>query len=638
MTDAHEMEKTTVKRASISRILTRDPVIWFMIVAFSIVAFLFYNTEFRDVLENWFFDVRMNWAPQQNTVDDIVVVAIDDSAIDVLDASQPRLHFDRRKRPYLSIESLTRVAGILANSEAKAIAFLMPNHAFPHNDPRIAEFIEIVRFDQRMIIGTMEYNRADPGVSQIPYPLASIDYRVFGYETFRRRSNVIVRKLPFTGYRGLNEELMLPPKLTAMVTGNFGDLSDFYILNHLKPDSFTSVSAGLAETDPKKLQSALKSKIAIIGYTVSRDIPFQTTDMMLVNTPLIGDEENLDQGKSTTYLVANAVENLVHKRQLTPANPVFNFAQTIAMATICAVIWELGSFSASIITVAIWLLLIASHAFIFSYVNYIVPLADTFLASALVSIFAAVRRLRLELQDLAVKQAAADSKSEIARIHAHFLDDFATWLQSVTRTIVAKVREAQADAIRVSPANSELYRRTFVAGEDFEQYLESIRQIPALENMSHRPTRQKINLEPFIDKVVRRFQLKILEKSLVTQITVDPAAAKLSANESLLDSIIFNFISNAVKYSPPGGKIVIHAKSLNRKFLLSITDQGPGISSKMKERIFEKFYRIQDETLYQGSGSGLGLYLCRFFADRMGGKVWVESTEGHGSTFLVQLP
>jgi signal transduction histidine kinase len=98
-------------------------------------------------------------------------------------------------------------------------------------------------------------------------------------------------------------------------------------------------------------------------------------------------------------------------------------------------------------------------------------------------------------------------------------------------------------------------------------------------------------------------------------------------------------VSNAVKYGPDGAPVQIRAVRVeNGCVRISIEDRGPGIASEFRERIFERFYRIRDDRMYQSKGSGLGLYLCRFFAEAMGATIELSSEVGSGSTFTVVLP
>lgn len=622
----------------ISRIFSRDPVQWFMFIAFILVGYVFYTTDFRDVLEDWFFDVRAKVSSHSKTFDDLMIIGIDDQAIEALDAAQTRVQYDGKRRAFLSIDAITDLTGLLANSDARLIALLLPNHAANHSDEHLRELTEIVHYDQRMFIGTTEYNRPFPGVNQIPYPLGSIRDRVFGYETFRRRSNMILRRLPFLGFRGLTEELMLPVALAYNTVGKFGDLSDNYLLNPVLPRQIPTVSAALAAHDPRKLLETVKGKIVIVGYMAFRDIPFQTTEMMNVNTPLLGDVQSVEKGIPLTLLVANAVENLIHQRQVQYLSPLYNLIQTVMIALLSGLLWELGSFTACSLSLIVWGSLIYGHAVMLSNLNTLIPLADTFIVSSFVMIFAAVRRLKDELKDMALRQVQTESKQEIAKIQSHFLTDFAAWLSHVTAVIISEIRTTQA-VVPASLTNEDIYKRSYAAAEDFNEYLESIRQIPELESSAKRLAKTPVNLVDLCSRVSRRFAIKAGEKNIELTINAPDNLRPMLTNVNLLDAIVFNLISNAIKYSPRNSHIVINIQQSGKsETSIQIADQGPGIPGELKGRIFEKFYRIQDERLYSAKGTGLGLYLCRFFTTKLGGEIRVLSNQPTGSIFEVRFP
>jgi signal transduction histidine kinase len=112
----------------------------------------------------------------------------------------------------------------------------------------------------------------------------------------------------------------------------------------------------------------------------------------------------------------------------------------------------------------------------------------------------------------------------------------------------------------------------------------------------------------------------------------------VACNESQLRQVLVNLVDNAVKYSPDGGEIVATAGAVDGSARVEIADRGLGIPAEERERIFEKFYRL-DPALSRGvGGTGLGLYISRELVERMGGRLSVEPRTGGGSTFVVELP
>jgi signal transduction histidine kinase len=100
-----------------------------------------------------------------------------------------------------------------------------------------------------------------------------------------------------------------------------------------------------------------------------------------------------------------------------------------------------------------------------------------------------------------------------------------------------------------------------------------------------------------------------------------------------------NLVSNALKYSPTGGEVTIAAEANDGAIHLQVSDQGLGLPPDALQRIFERFYRIEDERRQDIPGSGLGLYITKHLVELQGGRIWAESPgPGRGSTFHVLLP
>ena len=105
-----------------------------------------------------------------------------------------------------------------------------------------------------------------------------------------------------------------------------------------------------------------------------------------------------------------------------------------------------------------------------------------------------------------------------------------------------------------------------------------------------------------------------------------------------IEELLDNLIDNAVKYSAEGTEIRISAKKADSELLLSVSDRGMGIPSEELEKIFSPMYRIEKKETDVSQGIGLGLSLCRHLVVLHGGRIWVESEVGVGSTFWFTLP
>ncbi|MBI4301960.1 MAG: GAF domain-containing protein [Chloroflexi bacterium] len=112
----------------------------------------------------------------------------------------------------------------------------------------------------------------------------------------------------------------------------------------------------------------------------------------------------------------------------------------------------------------------------------------------------------------------------------------------------------------------------------------------------------------------------------------------VEADPHHLERILHNLVENAVKYSSPGTPITIRAKVEGGTIVMSVSDQGYGIPSQDLERIFEKFYRVEQPSTRRTGGTGLGLFIVRRLVQANGGQVWAESEIGKGSTFYFTIP
>ncbi|NOW97156.1 PAS domain S-box protein [Mucilaginibacter sp. SG564] len=113
---------------------------------------------------------------------------------------------------------------------------------------------------------------------------------------------------------------------------------------------------------------------------------------------------------------------------------------------------------------------------------------------------------------------------------------------------------------------------------------------------------------------------------------------EITGDRDRLGQVITNLLTNAIKYSPDSGRIMVYTHRENNEIQLFVQDFGIGISPEKQDKVFEQFYRVSGTREHTFPGLGLGLYISAEIVHRMGGRIWVNSTEGKGSTFCVALP
>ena len=124
---------------------------------------------------------------------------------------------------------------------------------------------------------------------------------------------------------------------------------------------------------------------------------------------------------------------------------------------------------------------------------------------------------------------------------------------------------------------------------------------------------------------------------ITLEVKVDERLGDFTGDERKIKQILLNLLSNAVKFTPEGGRITINARPTNGSVEISVTDTGIGIAEEDQPRIFEEFRQVGNDSK-KIEGTGLGLTLAKKFVELHGGRIWVESEVGKGSTFVFTLP
>lgn len=150
---------------------------------------------------------------------------------------------------------------------------------------------------------------------------------------------------------------------------------------------------------------------------------------------------------------------------------------------------------------------------------------------------------------------------------------------------------------------------------------------------------ENVPIQDILERVTGALQLQAGQKNITLSVESAPGLPPvIEADQALLHQGVYNLVENAIKYTPNGGKVTVRVRASQNDLVFEVQDNGIGIAPSDLPRLFEKFYRGKQRDARAQHGSGLGLAIVRSIAERHGGRVWVESELGKGSTFFLLVP
>jgi PAS domain S-box-containing protein len=142
-------------------------------------------------------------------------------------------------------------------------------------------------------------------------------------------------------------------------------------------------------------------------------------------------------------------------------------------------------------------------------------------------------------------------------------------------------------------------------------------------------------IPPLLQEIVNSFALATSEKDLQLRYEVRGAVPHIRVDRARIQQLLTNLIGNAIKFTPPGGRIIVRLEPRPGELLFSVEDTGVGIAAEDIGRVFDRFWQAGKT---KRAGAGLGLAICKAVVQAHSGRIWVESREGKGSTFSFTLP
>jgi PAS domain S-box-containing protein len=149
---------------------------------------------------------------------------------------------------------------------------------------------------------------------------------------------------------------------------------------------------------------------------------------------------------------------------------------------------------------------------------------------------------------------------------------------------------------------------------------------------------EKLDWAETISSVMQGYQFNAQEKNITLKYEGPTNGCFILADSVAVQEVLNNVVSNAIKYTNSGGSIVVRMSEKDGHYLTQVTDTGIGIPANALKHLFTKFYRVNGGLASGSGGTGLGLFISKSIVDRHGGTIWVDSQEGHGSTFSFTFP
>ena len=149
----------------------------------------------------------------------------------------------------------------------------------------------------------------------------------------------------------------------------------------------------------------------------------------------------------------------------------------------------------------------------------------------------------------------------------------------------------------------------------------------------------RVSLDGLVREAVEALRPVAAEKVIALEAIIREPSILVWADRDKINQVLTNLIGNAIKFTPIQGKVTVSAsRNGGESVQVSVSDTGPGVPADEKEKIFGKFYRVAETNGENSKGTGLGLAISKALVELHGGKIWVESDPGRGSTFSFTLP
>ena len=420
----------------------------------------------------------------------------------------------------------------------------------------------------------------------------------------------------------------------------------------LDPYQMPSLAERLASVKDPKIKSS-----QVINYNGSNRFQMiSMTSILKYEVPtyfftnkivIIGSEKSNNQQILTPFgqmsrheFWGQVTDNFAHDKFIRKLPIVIYVALLLFLTIVCVFIITSYPQAVSLFFFA-WLATVWTAASIWTFDTFAIwiPVASAYALIGLIWItYIGYQALRIEKAHYKLQQEQ-NYLSELEQLK----NNFVSLISHDLKTPIAKI-QAVVDRLNLQnnlpilerPDTKDDLNNLKDYSEELNRYIQSILKLLRVESKEFKIYKETADLNGVIENVVDRLKPLATAKNIDLQLNLEPMFL-IEFDITLMTEVILNLIENAIKYTANNGVVNIHTTETDSDVLVEVQDTGEGISQEDLEHIWKKFSRGKNQDL-KTKGSGLGLYLAKYFIELHGGKISVKSELGKGTAFYIRLP
>jgi two-component system phosphate regulon sensor histidine kinase PhoR len=271
------------------------------------------------------------------------------------------------------------------------------------------------------------------------------------------------------------------------------------------------------------------------------------------------------------------------------------------------------------------------------FANLQVPMIPFLIATG--ASFIAFLMMRYAQQE--AKRWQAEKKTQYLRELDELKSNFLSLMSHDLKTPIAKVQALTERLEREARGLSDDHRGILASiqrsNDELSQYILSILNFQRIESQELKLNRKNHDINVMIEEVCARLQPLAQDRGVSVRLELEPMFP-VEFDDTLMRQVLNNLVDNAIKYNKAGTKVCVRSSDQGDFVEVAVEDDGSGIDAEQMGMLFRKFSRAEKGTSERVKGTGLGLYLAKYFIELHGGRIDVESTPGKGTRFWFRLP